>query len=316
MNKILRYSLLALLAFVSNLTFAETVTFTAGETVGKNTSASGSDTMTKDGITIDVSAGGLNCVNGATNEKEYRFGKGCEVSFTSTVGKITKVEFTCTAKDDEKFGPANFKNPSVGEFTSAAEMGTWTGDAANFSIIASVAQVRATKIVITYTPGKVDPPVQEEEKVLKVSEAIDILTAKEETKKAVLISGIVSKIDEISVDHGNATYYISDDGKTDKQLMVYRGKYFNNANFTAEDQLKVGDKITISGVLTNYTDKNQVTTQEVKSSQITILNDVTAINEVKATVANNAVVYNLAGQQVSNNFKGVVIVNGKKFIQK
>ena len=32
MNKILRYSLLALLAFVSNLTFAETVTFTAGET--------------------------------------------------------------------------------------------------------------------------------------------------------------------------------------------------------------------------------------------------------------------------------------------
>ena len=50
--------------------------------------------------------------------------------------------------------------------------------------------------------------------------------------------------------------------------------------------------------------------------------------EVKATVTtadgiqvvkaltNVAVIYNLAGQKVNNNYKGVVVINGKKMIQK
>ncbi len=41
------------------------------------------------------------------------------------------------------------------------------------------------------------------------------------------------------------------------------------------------------------------------------------VNEVKAaTKADNGAIYNLAGQQVSKNYKGVVVKNGKKFIQK
>ena len=43
--------------------------------------------------------------------------------------------------------------------------------------------------------------------------------------------------------------------------------------------------------------------------------DATAIQTVK-TVANDGVIYNLAGQKVDANYKGVVIVNGKKMIQK
>ena len=39
------------------------------------------------------------------------------------------------------------------------------------------------------------------------------------------------------------------------------------------------------------------------------------INSVKATAENTAI-YNLAGQQVDKNYKGVVIQNGKKMIQK
>lgn len=42
----------------------------------------------------------------------------------------------------------------------------------------------------------------------------------------------------------------------------------------------------------------------------------TAIETVKAADAENAVIYNLAGQKVDNSFKGVVIKNGKKMIQK
>ena len=42
----------------------------------------------------------------------------------------------------------------------------------------------------------------------------------------------------------------------------------------------------------------------------------TGITSVKAADAVNAPVYNLAGQRVNNGYKGVVIQNGKKFMQK
>ena len=40
------------------------------------------------------------------------------------------------------------------------------------------------------------------------------------------------------------------------------------------------------------------------------------INNVKTTQNSNAAMYNLAGQKVSDSFKGIVIQNGRKMIQK
>ena len=42
----------------------------------------------------------------------------------------------------------------------------------------------------------------------------------------------------------------------------------------------------------------------------------TGISTVKAQKAQNNVIYNLAGQKVGNDYKGIVIMNGKKFMQK
>jgi hypothetical protein len=39
-------------------------------------------------------------------------------------------------------------------------------------------------------------------------------------------------------------------------------------------------------------------------------------NTLVAPAAKNAKVYNLAGQQVNASYKGVVIKNGKKYVQK
>jgi hypothetical protein len=65
--------------------------------------------------------------------------------------------------------------------------------------------------------------------------------------------GIVSQIDSIdTTTYGNATYWISDDGTTANQLEVYRGKYLNNESFTSEDQLQLGDEVTVYGSLTLY----------------------------------------------------------------
>ena len=150
MNKILRFSMLCLMAvFFGSNVLADEITFTAGETVGTQTNAGdGADEMTKGGITISVTKGALAA-------SQYRFGKGQTMTVSSTVGNITKVEFTCTANETAQYGPGNFTGATTGEYTFEGNIGTWTGDAAEFSMVASGAQVRATQIVVTV--GEADP---------------------------------------------------------------------------------------------------------------------------------------------------------------
>lgn len=74
----------------------------------------------------------------------------------------------------------------------------------------------------------------------------------DDQKEDVYVKGKISQIDEISTSYGNATYYISDDGTTAKQFMVYRGYYLNGDKFTAEDQIKLGDEVVVCGTLVNF----------------------------------------------------------------
>ena len=70
----------------------------------------------------------------------------------------------------------------------------------------------------------------------------------------VYVAGIISQIDEVSTQFGNATYYISDDGKDTKQLEVYRGYAINGDKFSDEtkDLLQLGKKVVIAGKLVLY----------------------------------------------------------------
>ncbi len=164
MNRILRLTTVATFALVSSFTVAQsTITFTAPDPKGDNTSAQGEDKMSKDGITVETTSGGFNCENYKSKAKEYRFGKGSVNTFTSTAGNITKVVFTCAAEGSTKYGPGNFANPSAGEYTFEGNTGTWTGDAATFTLSAVAAQVRATNIEITVN-GTVTPPTVKETK--------------------------------------------------------------------------------------------------------------------------------------------------------
>ena len=58
------------------------------------------------------------------------------------------------------------------------------------------------------------------------------------------------------------------------------------------------------------------TTAAVKAEIDAAAGGETAISAVKATAENNTAIYNLAGQKVANDYKGLVIKNGRKFIQK
>lgn len=84
-----------------------------------------------------------------------------------------------------------------------------------------------------------------------VADALALL-ADGQTPTGVYVKGIVSQVDEVSTQHGNATYWISDDGTTDNQMEAYRGKYLENANFTSEDQIQVGDEVVVTGNIVLY----------------------------------------------------------------
>ena len=74
------------------------------------------------------------------------------------------------------------------------------------------------------------------------------------TSADVYVRGIVSGFysSTITGDGSNYRYYISDDGTTTNQLMVYRGKGLNNVAFANDDDLLIGDEVVIKGGLTTY----------------------------------------------------------------
>ena len=72
-------------------------------------------------------------------------------------------------------------------------------------------------------------------------------------------------------------------------------------------------------VFTIYRDINKNETQSVRYAKATVYTadgSTTGINNITADKAQKGVRYNLAGQRVSKDFKGVVIENGKKMIVK
>ena len=100
--------------------------------------------VSKEGVTLDVTKGIIGTYN---NENHYRIYKSETLTITSTVGNIVSVEFTCTAKDDEKYGPGCF-TWSTGDYSYSGAVGTWTGGATSVEFVASTNQVRASQIVV------------------------------------------------------------------------------------------------------------------------------------------------------------------------
>ena len=78
------------------------------------------------------------------------------------------------------------------------------------------------------------------------------------------VAGIISKIDSYNSTYHSITYWISDNGTTTDQLQVYSGLAGVVKNqFASEDDLAVGDDVTVKGTLKKYQstyefDKNNV----------------------------------------------------------
>ncbi len=172
-------------------------------------------------------------------------------------------------------------------------------------VIPEICNGYITKHVQNGTP---DVPTIKE---ITAAEALTIIDALEDgktTEDEYIVSGTVSSVTEISAQYGNATFVM--DG-----LTVFRCKDFDNKNFTDEGKIKAGDKVKVRGKLQKYV-KEGVMTPELSYGYIVELNGQTSsIGNINAD-SSKAVIFNLAGQKVSADYKGVVVKGGKKYLYK
>ena len=142
-----------------------------------------------------------------------------------------------------------------------------------------------------------------------VAKAIELIAAGKGLDDMVYVVGYIHKIKEVSTKFGNATFYISDNlTDTQNDITVYRAKYLNNEKFTAEDQIKVGDKVIMYGKLVDYKG-----TKEIEDGYVYSFPSSVGIQNVEANKTN--VIYNLQGIGLQKLQKGINIVNGKKVIK-
>lgn len=146
-----------------------------------------------------------------------------------------------------------------------------------------------------------------------VAKALELINAGEGLDAKVYVKGQITSIKEVSASFGNATYDISDDATAANKLTVYRGYFYDNGKFTSSDQIKVGDVVVVYGKLVNY--KNN--TPQVTNSSIYSLNGVVSgVDNITVDENVDAPAYNVAGQRVNDAYKGIVVKNGKKYLNK
>lgn len=227
---------------------------------------------------------------------------------------IKKIEFT------HKDGNFNFTTS-----TGKLDGNVWTGEADEVVFKCS-RNTQINKIVINGEGGG-DTPVTPETTAITVAKALETIAALADgatTAEKYQVKGyIVGKPDFQRRDdgslYGNVNCDIADAKGGTQLLTVFRGKDFGNQNFTEEtiSTLKEGDEVVFEGQLQKYV-KDGVTTPEIKNCYLISVNgkDAAGIGAVKAGAGVSAPAYNLSGQKVSSGYRGLVIQDGKKYLNK
>lgn len=343
MNKLLRYSLSLVLAFVASVTFAaepyKVLTFPDEGTESKSVQAytkTWKATIGEDVWTIE---------NFNTNQAKWAYIK-CGSKSNASVATITSpaidkaigyVVVTIDAVTDTYVNSLKLQVSTDEDFTNVTEE-VVASDIEPSELVFKTSKAAAGnfyKIVFDCAKGKANGFVQVSkvayykegdaptivdisntpETAYTVAKAKELIDAGQGLTTQVYVKGKVSTAStSLNETYGSLNYYISDDGTTDNEFEIYGGLSFNGEKFTSVDDIKVGDEVVVYGTLTKYG-----TTYELNKNNVLISKngETTNISKVAVDAATeNAPVYNLAGQRVGKNAKGVLIKNGKKYVVK
>lgn len=200
----------------------------------------------------------------------------------SVKGGSTELKFTAT-------GSWQIDETTLPEWLTAAPTSGMAGDV---TVVFSAGETTSTRtaevkikcgsatqyINVLQYAKKADPVVMSVSEALALIKTVDPGDGQSHNVDGeYCVKGTVCKIDEISTSYGNATYYLSENGKFEsgKWLEVYRGYWLNNTKFTKGDEFAVGDELTIIGQLMSYkgtpeTVQNTAYVVAVKKSLISV----------------------------------------------
>ena len=149
MRKIFTLLMACVLAFAAGATDIVFDSNPEGGTKGTGTQASGADEMSKDGVTISVTAGAFGCTGAAEGNWAYRMAKNSTTTIKSAQ-TITKIVFDCLDKvGTSSYGCDGFADADGLTKSADNKTATWIGSANEVQLTASGHQVRATKITVT-----------------------------------------------------------------------------------------------------------------------------------------------------------------------
>ena len=240
-------------------------------------------------------------VNGSIDQNGYKYGNYAALSATEWT--LVEHEFTLEAPTTVNIVVMNPKDNNNKDYKATDaiidDFSLTTTDGGIDGTVAPPAD-------ITNTP----------ETAYTVAKAFELIEAGEGLNAKVYVKGKISAITEVETEKFfNATYNISDNGTTEgQQLIVFHGKYIGGANFESKDQINIGDEVIVYGQLVNFKGKYEINS----NNQIYSINGATSAGVKNITVDKNvdAPAYNVAGQRVNDAYKGIVVKNGKKYLNK
>ena len=141
-------------------------------------------------------------------------------------------------------GAVTIKSKAGNATITASTEGDETHDAGNASYKIYVYEHSGTETASAFT----------------VAEANDFITNTLYVAGNYYVAGIVSQTNS-TISSGKNTYYISDDGSKTNQLQVFQGKDLENADFTSETLVKLGEEVVVYGPLTLYNTKPRIDTE-------------------------------------------------------
>ena len=183
-----------------------------------------------------------------------------EIEFNTTSGSITyeivnPVEGgTLSSTTDVDW--LNFESTGTAFTTSQNE--TITARTANVTLTYNYNSTSSvTKQIILTQAGNPNAPGTENNPYT-VAQALENTPASGNSAD-LYISGVVKRFygEDILSDGSNFRYYISDEDE-DNELLVYKGKGLNNADFEDAGDLLIGDKVKILGKLTTFNSTKEI----------------------------------------------------------
>ena len=177
--------------------------------------------------------------------------------------------YTATLGEANEFPTlANPNNLTVTYTSSNTDVATISAEGNVTIVAAGTTTIKATTAEddnyyageASYVLSVVDPnaPGMTADNPFTVADVLALYENNEVPANEVYVKGIISRITSLNPPtYSNARYYISDDGTQNGEFYVYNGKYLDGADFTANDQIMVGDEVVVYGKLTTYSGTNE-----------------------------------------------------------